>query len=180
MLAASGWNDFPQDLAIGIVGILGTVAGVLLEHWLKSRGKLHVLLSDWSIRYNKGVNPAAQELTSTREEATGAEYSFTFEAFNGRNEPTGLRDVVVEFRHAGDVLSRDHPQDLARRQVGLHTTYTPELTVINLPPKQWVHLQLTGRWSSGKPERLRHFSEVHLVAKDQHGKESRYTLYSTT
>ena len=80
--------------------------------------------------------------------------------FNGRETPTGLRDVRLELVRDENLPIKSRPEDLAtgtplragNLPPGLMTY--DKLQVINLPPRQYVHKGLKGRFEREGAEAL--------------------------
>jgi hypothetical protein len=147
---------------IGVVGgVGGVVIGVALERLLRYLGGV------WCEPAHHEVNPLfgdSYEGFQTATEPDDAEwidYEIRVDLYNGREVPVGLRDVRVVFRTSDGCLSKvpnDKAELLRRPQSGGRPEpqmYSP-LYVVNLPPRQWVVKEITGRlYRSDDPEETR-------------------------
>jgi hypothetical protein len=131
--------------------------GVVVERVLRLMGFLRFEASEWERRFTAGrrngfgqfkeIRPTEAELFAKR-----VEYRFAIDLFNGKEVPTGLRDVeVVLTREDGEPL-RSRPYDvLGVRRVPSSDARTSEAStvyVINIPPRQFVHKELAGSFDS--------------------------------
>jgi hypothetical protein len=173
LLAA--WADFFSDLAIGIVGVGGTVVGILLDRYLQGRGKILIHVGRWQLRY-QGRDRMGGLVDVTAEAPSLATYVFTVDGFNSRNEPTGFREVGVEFRRVGRLVVRSVPTDLERTTTQQGFREAPDVELINLAPKQWVRLRLHGTVGEEELSALQSAEEVQLVGTDPKGKEHRFHI----
>jgi hypothetical protein len=74
--------------------------------------------------------------------------------FNGKEIPVGLRDISMVFLSDGaEVISKPLSAYSGRMVVG-RTTFDP-LILINLSPRQWVHIELLGPLDVKIANRLR-------------------------
>ena len=90
------------------------------------------------------------------EDAGGANYRLSVDLFNGREVPTGLLNVRVELFSSDSGAGEDEPfvsipQDLSTTRRGKDYPGLGEvgggiddLKMINLPPRQIVHIELKG------------------------------------
>ena len=141
--------------AVGGVG--GVVIGVALERLLRYLGGV------WCEPAHHEVNPLFGDSyegfqTATEPDAAGwIDYEIRVDLYNGREIPVGLRDVRVVFK-CSDCISKvpnDKAELLRRPQSGgrpERQMYGP-LYVVNLPPRQWVVKEITGRLDD--PEEIR-------------------------
>jgi hypothetical protein len=149
--------------------IAGTFAllGVVIERLLRLLGRLlfessvgELMLTNVADKegYNRNVS---LEEADEKTEADGMRYGVAIDLFNGKEVPTGLRDVRVE-------LVRDHGRPIESRPDDLATGRLPEirvamrvprtrfdkLDVLNIPPRQFVHKELRGEFGKDAAEAL--------------------------
>jgi hypothetical protein len=130
--------------------IAGTFAllGEVIERVLRLTGRLWLTTSsDPTLRVVIGRNVGGDELTFV-------------DLFNGKEVPSGLRDVRLELLVYGDgVPFRSHPSEA----VPIHTPTSavpsreprPLGVVINLVPRQFRQLELHGAFSEAAAESIR-------------------------
>jgi hypothetical protein len=142
---------------IGIVGVLlGLVAERILRHWgwvwcePAHHEVVPRLAEEW-----EGIKIATEP-----DEAELIDYQIRLDLYNGREVPVGLRDVRVVFKGSDGCVSKvpnDKAELLRQPQSGPPEPqmYAP-LYVVNLPPRQWVVKEITGRlYRSDDPEETR-------------------------
>jgi hypothetical protein len=142
-----------------IAALLGVLAGVFVERFARSWGRLWCELSDWDIKFR----PLIRERP---EDADGVEYSVRVDLYNGKEIPVGLRDVSIVFICIGGKLV-SKPEEPPVQILGAprRATWSTEIAslgipesgvvhVMNLPPRQWVSKDLRGRFQGRKDIRL--------------------------
>jgi hypothetical protein len=131
----------------GLIGWVLALLGVLIERILRLTGFLRFTASGWYRTFTEARNEWGDYKEVTPDEAAASaervEYSFAVDLFNGKEVPTGLRDIKVELiRKEGDPLT-SRPED---RQSGSrehrHQTIRYSRDVINLAPR----LELQGEF----------------------------------
>jgi hypothetical protein len=134
----------------GLIGGVLALLGVIVERVLRLTGFLHFEASEWEVKFVSGDSWDREEL-SPDEAATSAErveFSFAVDLFNGKEVPTGLRDIKVELvRKEGESLT-SRPED--RQRVSRQNRYTEmrysRVDVINLAPRQFLRMELQGEF----------------------------------
>jgi hypothetical protein len=132
----------------GVLGMIGVLAGMLLERHLQGRGKVRCVVSDWEVTE---VEPLDQ-----------AYCSFEVYLFNERLLATGLRDVSV-------VLYRDGEEGwvcLLKERITAE-----KLQVLDLPPRRWVHVRPYATFEGQEAQRLIGVRRVDLVGRFPDGSE---------
>jgi xanthine/CO dehydrogenase XdhC/CoxF family maturation factor len=82
--------------------------------------------------------------------AERVEYRFSIDLFNGKEVPTGLRDIkVVLIREDGEDLT-SRPYDLlsVHRDPSFDVMTKSDVDVLNIPPRQFVRKELAGSFDS--------------------------------
>ncbi|CAN5153115.1 hypothetical protein BH18ACT10_BH18ACT10_15030 [soil metagenome] len=125
----------------GVLAMLGVLVGVFLERQLQWRGKVRCVVSDWDLSFQH-----AGELTQ-------ATCSFEVDLFNEQPLATGLRDVRV-------VFIKDDGQEIVGR---LRDVLLREGVTVNLPPREWVHASLHGRFDDREARKLENFRRAEFV-----------------
>jgi hypothetical protein len=137
-----------------------TLLGVVVERLIRVLGRLQfeaasepslvIEESDESPR-EKGYPRTIplKDIDATEEiEAQGVAYDFAVDLFNGKEVPIGLRDISVDIVLDDDKRITSKPYDPATfsetlaRQRGYDKL--PLLAVLNLPPRQLIHMVLSG------------------------------------
>ena len=141
--------------SVVFVGLLGVVVGVLAERIARVFGRLYCETSDWETRYTtatlnpfglyKEIEPEQAKMFAKR-----VGYRFAIDVFNGKEIPTGLRDIKVELVREGGSPLESRPYDLmsVRKDELSKGLVRTEVAVINIPPRHFVHMQLTGSFDT--------------------------------
>jgi hypothetical protein len=148
-----------------------TLLGVVVERVLRSTGFLPFESSEWEAKFASGDAWDREEL-SPDEAATSAErveFTFAVDLFNGKEVPSGLRDIKVELvRKEGEFLtSRPEDRQSGRREHPNQAIRYSRVDVINLAPRQFLRMELQGEFdragvlalASGKWKRIEFVGE---------------------
>ncbi len=131
-----------------------TLLGVMIERVLRLVGFLRFEASGWERRFTaardgfgsfKETRPDVAEMLAKR-----VEYRFAIDLFNGKEIPTGLRDIkVVLIREDGESLT-SRPYDLlsVHRDQSFGVMTKSSVDVINIPPRQFVRKELAGSFDN--------------------------------
>ena len=125
----------------GVLAMLGVLIGVFVERQLQWRGKVRCVVSDWDLSFQH-----AGELTQ-------ATCSFEVDLFNEQPLATGLRDVRV-------VFVKDDGEEIVGR---LRDVLLREGVTVNLPPREWVHASLHGRFDDREARMLENFRRAEFL-----------------
>jgi hypothetical protein len=131
-----------------------TLLGVVVERVLRLVGFLRFEAYEWEKRFTGALNnrneypevePAQAAVLAER-----VDYRFAIDLFNGKEIPTGLRDIKV-------VLIREDGEPLTSQPYNLMSLRHEELTgrlaydtvdVLNIPPRQFVHIEFRGSFDN--------------------------------
>jgi len=159
----------------GIFGIIGTVAGVLLERLLRTGGKVKLRLCDCRFTIDgKQPREPGFSVPSTKFDQSMAHLVFTINFHNPKDEFVGFRDVHVEFNgRPGVVLSKipgvTKASNVERWDHGLHP-------ILNIPPKQWAAVTFSCQAWGDDLEKLIQAASAHLAYRDEKDRVRRFTL----
>jgi hypothetical protein len=129
-----------------------TLLGVVIERVLRLTGFLRFETSEWETRFTAARNDWGEfEEIRPEEAATSAqrvEFTFDVDLFNGKEVPTGLRDIKVELvRKEGESLtSRTEDRQSGRREHPHQAIRYSKVDVINLAPRQFLRMELQGEF----------------------------------
>jgi hypothetical protein len=144
---------------IGVVGgVGGVVVGVVLERVMRYLGGVWCEPAHYQVDPLFGDNWEGIQTAPDPDAAEWIDYEIRVDLYNGREVPVGLRDVRVVFKCSDGLLSKV-PNDKAELLRRPHSGGPPEpqmygpLYVVNLPPRQWVVKEITGRLDD--PEEIR-------------------------
>ena len=88
---------------------------------------------------------------------------------NGKEILVGLRNRSIKIHnHADEHVFHSTPNDRSAGRIAAGTMRFDPLPVVNLQPRQWVHLELTG--FENDPQEVRHlvwWSKVEFVSERQ-------------
>ena len=165
-----------------LAAVLGVLGGVLIERAARSLGRLWCVPSEWVVRFSpQGSYLERYEITKRlpqveERDAHQVTYSVRLDLYNGKEIPVGLRDVSLVFKCSGGEV-RSVPKDKATEYMGqmggdvplpLQGPFYDRVHVVNLPPRQWVIMELFDRLV--EPEEVRLLSrwrQVEFVGERQ-------------
>jgi hypothetical protein len=118
---------------------VGAIAGFSADRWLRRRrGGAMVYVSNWKISY-RGRGESATPVDVPAGDAEFVQLFFTADIFNSSDEPTGFREVCIEFDAGGKLRLSVTPGDADSLRVEAMREDIRNVEVINLAPKQWSH-----------------------------------------
>lgn len=159
----------------GGAGIAGVIVGFCADRWLRSKGGERVIISDWKIQY-RGRGEAGSPVDVPPSEAEFVQFFFTVDIFNTRDEPTGLRDVCVDFVSGGRTRHSVTPGDADSLKIEAMREDIADVKVVNLPPKFWKHLHLRRNVWGEDVKNVIAAEQVYLSVTDPVGKRHRYLI----
>jgi hypothetical protein len=163
-----------EDLTLYGPIIAGTFAllGVIVERLLRLAGRLRFDATGWKYDFYGGEDEYTFGIITDEEpekEATEVRYRVAITLFNGKEVPTGLKDIQVVLVHEdGKRSPPSRPNDLATGRPTRHSGYQYDaLSTINVPPRQFVRKELTGTFGREETEALAagKWKRVQFVAK---------------
>jgi hypothetical protein len=96
-------------------------------------------------------------------------------AFNNSDRGIGLHNISIEFSLGEQILSRDVPgRETGEVRHGLR--YSPPMTVLTLPAREWVMEKVTGTISGEVISKIRECDRVYLTADTTDGRHVRKEL----
>jgi hypothetical protein len=162
LVAKAGQGMSPDTIAVGVFTIAGTLLGVvvgaLIERLLRLSGRLRFEAPrGWEYDFYRGDPEDSYTFgiitdEDPEKEATQVRYRVAINLFNGKEVPTGLQDIAIVLVHEdGKRSSPSRPDDLTTGRPTQHSGYQYDaVTTINVPPRQFVHKDLSG--SFGREE----------------------------
>jgi hypothetical protein len=155
-----------------LAALLGVGLGLFGDRYMRHRGDLLCRSSDWNITctvqnlwkpQEKDIVPFTKDLLANERVLARAEYgnySCTVKLFNETEVDTGLRDIRVAFLDAsGATTKNDVPQMADSRQ-----NFVMDPDVLNLPARQWVSVELYGRFGTEEFEPIARSAAVEMRA----------------
>lgn len=141
-------------LLAALIGVFGALAGLVVERFLRSFGRLWCESSGWELEFVAEENEYGEVDDVDPEKAEGVKYSVRLDVFNGKEIPVGLRDINIVFVCEGGEKLVHKPWDSTSGEFSFGRTFYAKLAVVNLPPRQWVHLPLHGGFNDQSEARL--------------------------
>jgi hypothetical protein len=146
----------------GLIGGVFALLGVVVERLLRQTGRLRFECSEPKLRAEVGPG-LLKEWTEVDEgmSVQGAHYILPVDLFNGKEVPTGLRDVRV------DLIRDDGERVESRPHEPLEGTAPRAVNVINIPPRQFVHRELQGGMAgeAGEAIKLKKWRKLEFVGE---------------
>jgi|SRR5215212_287660 len=134
-----------------IAGVF-TLLGVIVERLLRLTGFLRFEVYEWDRKFTEARNGYGDYKEVMPEEASSlaehVRYRLVIDLFNGKEVPTGLRDIKVALvRKDGEPLT-NLPRDEQSRSHDSRTGVLrySRVDVLNFAPRQFVRMELTGEF----------------------------------
>lgn len=159
----------------GAAGIVGAIAGFAAAHRGRAAGGERVLISHWKISY-RGRGESGTPVDVSPADADFVQFFFTADVFNTRNEPTGLRDVCVEFVAGARTRLSVTPGDADSLKIEAMREDIADVSVVNLPPRHWKQLHLRRNVWGDDVANVVGADHVYLAMTDPDGKRHRYLV----
>ncbi|HEY2586495.1 MAG TPA: hypothetical protein VGI81_12090 [Tepidisphaeraceae bacterium] len=160
----------------GAAGIVGAVAGFCADRWMRAKGGERVYVSDWRLQYLARGPAGGTPKEVPPPDAEFVHFYFTADIFNTSLEPTGLREVCVEFVANGKRRLSITPGDADSLKVEPMREDIAEVQVINLAPRHWRHLHLRRNVWGDDVKNVLAAEQVFLAATDPDGKRHRFLV----
>jgi hypothetical protein len=145
----------------GLVGGVLALLGVVVERLLRLTGRLRGMASKPSFTLIGAMDEMGRQTpvdlldADETTDADAVEYRFAIDLFNGKEVPTGLRDVRVVFVHSGGDHHTSTPNDLETGRQLSGRLMIDELKVINIPPRQFVRKEMQGYFGKEEADALK-------------------------
>lgn len=162
----------------GVIGaLLGVIITVLLNEYLKYKGKLIIYITDYIgtlVKYTMGV---IDYNVDNIEEALYYEFKFELQAHNESDCNRVLREIEIEFICKNEIITCEAE---VVKAVNLSEDYLNygKIKVLNVKPKEIIILKIKGVISndSNRFIELNNIKKINLKAKDDKNKIKRYTI----
>ena len=143
------------DVQIAIIGIIGTLGGTILGWVLNNfsqKGKLNIYLKKWTDEF-KHNEVGCMVKSSSMEQAESYGYNLSLDLYNSSRETKILRDVNIVYLYNKEELFRNVPKDDYTKRVSHPIVSYDDISVINIPAKSAINLNLHGGvWRDKKAE----------------------------
>ena len=169
------------DNQIAILGIVGTLSGTVLGWVLNSlsqRGRINVFVKKWEETYQKPDRAGAFEECKS-EEAEYYQYNLSFDIYNSSRETRIMRDICIAFMDKKELCFTSIPQDDSTERSGHHRVYYEDISVVNIPAKSVVAIDLHGGLNSGNDEwkHLSNSNRIMIMYSDEKNKRKKVEIY---
>ncbi|WP_195970434.1 hypothetical protein [Clostridium thermobutyricum] len=88
---------YKNEITVILAGVIGSIVGALLTNWLKSSGKINVIIEESDIKFISLINSELAGITreENKNEANRLEISFSLQIYNGKEIPINLIDTEL-------------------------------------------------------------------------------------
>lgn len=129
----------------GLIGaVLGVIATLITTEMLKKTGKLYVYVHEENFELYSGETDKFGGPLSVGEfeKASYGLVRYKLQLYNGSDIPKSFRNIQLKFSLQQKQPIYVVPKDEATRRTSGPITFTDELTVLNIPPKQFIEKDL--------------------------------------
>ena len=166
---------FLAAAASGAAGVFGAIYGFRTAKQLRAAGEERVFISKWQLLY-RGRGESGTPIDVPPREAEFVQFFFTADLFTTRDEPTGLRDIAVEFVTDGETRLSVVPADANSLKVGAMREDIQDVDVINLLPHQWSHWKFRRNVWGEDVKNVIEAEHVFFSATDPEGVRHRFPI----
>jgi hypothetical protein len=132
----------------GLIATFGSVVTLITSHLLRNVGKIIVNVSRFDVSLSQPDNMGGVVTANSLVTAKNIHYRFGLDFFNSSDIPKSLRAISIEFKSEkkkGVVsLKANVPRNGDFTNRPIYESRSEELTIINLPAKEIIHLDLSG------------------------------------
>ena len=142
------------ELQMAILGIIGTLLGTVLGWLLNSlsqKGKVKVYIKKWEEIFEK-QDEMGGFVKAGYKEAKYYHYNVSLDIYNSSRETKIMRDIHVVFRNRKKRLFSSVPKDDATRRATASIVYFDDISVVNIPAKSVLAIDLHGGLNSSDDE----------------------------
>ncbi len=126
----------------GLIGVFGSLITLIASDYLRRSGKITLYLTRSNIVLSKRDELGGQVDTIFLSEAENLNISLGLDIYNSSDEPKSLRELEIELKVKKNKPFTVYPSILRdKTQGGLHYR---RLEIVNLPPKELIHIDLQG------------------------------------
>lgn len=156
----------------GIIGaLLGVVVTMLMNEYLKAKGRLKYYFTDFSINHMGVDDVGTYRCFDKESDYTSIEYEFKFQIYNTSESKKILRDIKIQFI-SDELEIRVVPKDSSTRRGYAGGFTCDSIGVINLNPKEILEMKVEGYIGSQDTDikKLKNIEKIYMVAKDSDDK----------
>lgn len=160
----------------GLIGIIGSIAILVITHMFRS-GRISANLCKWEIKFLKQDNFGGLINTNIIKEAERAEYNIELDFYNSSDDIKSIRNIEIEFKQNKKTITNNpfYPKGY------IGATPLPEyVTVLNILPKQFLHVSMKGVLQKEELDIFRQKSTVFFNAVLPKGNKFRTKISNIT
>lgn len=155
----------------GIIGaLLGVIITMLMNEYLKSKGKIKYYFSNFTINY-MGVDKGIYRSFDKESDYSSIEYEFNIQIYNTSESKKILRDIKIQFI-SDELEIKVVPKDSSTRRGYAGGFTCDNIGVININPKEILEMKVEGHIGSQDTDikKLKNIKKIYMIAKDSKDK----------
>ncbi|GAA0856839.1 hypothetical protein GCM10008916_08070 [Clostridium nitritogenes] len=167
-------------LVSGLMGIFGTVIGVLLSEFIRRKGKVKILVNSFKIEFYKTVEDilGGFEELEDKENPGAVRYSYEVDIFNLKEIHQNFNRVITLFQCENGEIIESSPYNANKYKVIAGKREYEKIKVLNIKPKEYISLKLEDSiYDRNKIEKIKKYKKVYLsLSNIESNKEKRILI----
>jgi hypothetical protein len=160
----------------GVIGIIGSIAILVITHMFQ-HGTISVNLCKWEIKFLERDNYGDLININTIKEAERAEYKIELDFYNSSDYIKSIRNIEIEFKQNKKTITNN--PFYQKGYIGA-IPLSEYVTVLNIFPKQFLHVSMGGVIQKEGLDIFRQNSTVFFNANFPKGKKFRTKISDIT
>ena len=132
-------TDIVATIVGGIIGILGSLATIVVTEILRNKGKLVLFTNKSKILFHKNDNAGGEIEALGRDDAEEIEFSFDIDVYNQSDVPKNLGEFRVELNNKNSKMN--FATKLYKRSGSYFIPYSQDVPTLTILPKQSANIE---------------------------------------
>ncbi|MDU4889785.1 MAG: hypothetical protein E6344_07345 [Clostridium sp.] len=156
----------------GIIGaLLGVIITMLMNEYLKSKGKIKYYFDNFVIRYMATDNEGCYGSVEKEAAYESIEYEFNMQIYNTSESKKILREIKIQFI-SDELEIETTPKDSSTSRKYGGGYVCDSINIININPKEILEISIEGYIDICESDikKLKNINKVFMLAKDSNDK----------
>lgn len=156
----------------GIIGaLLGVITTMLMNEYLKSKGKIKYYFDNIDIRYMGTEESGFYQEFGKEKDYEAIEYTLNIQIYNTSESRKILRDIKIQLI-SGEFIEETIPIDSSKTRSYAGGSTCGKIKIININPKEILEIKIDGYISNCdiNVKNFKNIDKVYMLAKDSDDK----------